>query len=89
VSLTPQEEQELERLLLMQEAWERIANPSTPTLFNPKPAQSSAETNQPAESKKKAKPATEQPVRDFIDSICPEGSDKPSGPALGKRSWMR
>src|SRR5215469_10111080 len=48
----------------------------------PAPAQPSAERSKPVEQAKKAKPARAEPVRDFIDSICGEGSTKPSGRSL-------
>jgi hypothetical protein len=40
------------------------------------------------EKQSKPEPAAIEPVRHFIDRICPEGSDKPSGKMLSKDSWM-
>ena len=69
--------QELERLLLRLEQAE-----NAPELPQPQVA--------PPVMRPAVKPAsepTERP-RDLIDRICGEGSDKPSGKALGKGSWM-
>lgn len=85
MSLTPQEEQELERLLLMLEHWEQVKNPARLTAA-PGVADISEKSNQPKESK--AKPA-EEPRRDFIDGLCGPGSDKPSGRSFkGKFGFM-
>jgi len=84
VSLDLNEELELERLLLIMEHWETIANPAMPALQPPAPA----ETNEKSAKPRESKPAAIEPVRDFIDRICGPGSDKPSGKILGKDSWM-
>jgi hypothetical protein len=85
VSLTPQEEIELERLLLIQREWEKHAAPAVPILQPPAPAETNEKSAKPSESK----PTVIEPDRrHYIDKICPEGSTKPSGKMLGKDGWM-
>ena len=83
-SLSLEELQELERLLLMMEHWDKLANPPMPALQPPAPM----ETNEKSEKRSKPKPLPIEPQRDFIDRICGPGSDKPSGKMLGKWDWM-
>jgi len=94
MSLNFDEELELERLLLLMEHWDKIANPPMPALNAPRPlsgaAQSDEKSGRPVaagETKPKFAEAKEAP-RDFIDRICGPGSDRPSGSALGKWHWM-
>ena len=81
---TEDDERQLQRLLLIEKHWEEMMNPPTPALQPPAPAETHEKSAKPHESKSVAI----EPARDFIDRICPEGSDKPSGQALGKWHWM-
>jgi len=80
MSLNLEEELELERLLLMMEHWDKLANPPMPALQPPAPA----------ETKQKPKIIAEAPEapQDFINRICGPGSDRPSGRAREKHDWM-
>ena len=75
---------ELERLLLVRAHWDKLANPPKPVLVAPVG---------PETHEKKAKPPfglakQKEKPQDFITRICGEGSDKPSGKALGPFDWM-
>ena len=94
MSLNREEELELERLLLMIDHWETIANSPMPALNAPPPlsgaVQSDEKSGKPVGGKTKSKPVSvpEEPARHFIDRICGPGSERPSGRALGKWDWM-
>jgi hypothetical protein len=81
--LSLKELQELEKLLLILE----FAQPDSPALVvAPEPPMPSR-TVKPREKQSKPEPAAIEP-RDFIDRICGEGSNKPSGKAREKFDWM-
>jgi hypothetical protein len=82
------EKVELERLLLIKQQWEKLVTPAVPALNAPTTARDEAQTNEKESKARESKPVAIEPQRHFIDRICPEGSDKPSGKALGKDSWM-
>jgi hypothetical protein len=82
--LTLKELQELEKLLLILQ----FAQPDSPTPLVVLEPPARLETVKSQEKQSKPEPAAIEPVRDFIDRICGEGSNKPSGRALGKDSWM-
>jgi hypothetical protein len=87
MSWTEDDERQLRRLLLIEKEWEQHANPAMPALQPPAPAETKEKSAKPRESK----PAENEPPRGFIDKWCDKfapGSDRPSGKALGKRSWM-
>jgi hypothetical protein len=79
--LSLEELQELEKLLLILQ----FAQPESVTpIVAPEP-----EAPVKSEEKQSApEPAAIEPVRHFIDRICPEGSTKPSGKMLGKWDWL-
>jgi hypothetical protein len=93
MSLNREEELELERLLLMIDHWETIANSPMPALNAPPlsggAAQSDEKSGKPVGGETKPKPAeSAEPPRHFIDRICGPGSDRPSGKAHSKHDWM-
>jgi hypothetical protein len=85
MSWSEEDERQLQRLLLIEREWEKHANPPMPPLNAPAPATDAAQTHE--KISKPPEPSETKP-KHFIDQICPEGSDKPSGKALGKDSWM-
>ena len=82
--LSFEELQELEKLLLILE----FAQPDSPTPLMPPEPPAPAETNEKSAKPRKFNSAAIEPARDFIDRLCGEGSDKPSGKSLTKWSWM-
>jgi hypothetical protein len=82
--LNLEELQELEKLLLILE----YAQPESVTpVVAPEPS-APAQMKEKSEKPREPKSDAIEPVRDFIDRICGEGSDKPSGKMLGKDGWM-
>jgi hypothetical protein len=62
-----------------------MMNPPMPALEPSAPAQTNEKLLKPREE---SKSAAIEPQRSFIDRICPEGFDEPSGKAFGKWDWL-
>jgi len=87
MSLSLDEELELERLLLLMEHWDKIASPPMPALQPPAAPETNGKKSKPSEPSE----TKEKPQKGFLDQWCDKfcpGSDRPSGKMLGKDSWM-
>jgi len=87
MSLDVDEKLELERLLMIRERWKETIGPSMPALRPSAPLPEAAKSAKPVE----ALPGECEAQKGFLDRWCDKfcpGSDKPSGKALRKDSWM-
>jgi hypothetical protein len=92
MSWTEEDDRQVQRLSQIEKHWQETMNPPMPALNAPAPARDGAQTNErkikPVESDETKSKAPEDFLTKLCDKLAGPGSNRPSGRALGKDSWM-